>query len=129
TSRLSATMRSMNLTLRGSWTELSWHWNFIYLKNVLFYLNRVKPTVIHFAGSQKPWFVDAQIVPRRFASGYRDFLAKHYPDSLQSGVLPVGRRKRFFFARLLVSSLRVVAKLRAYHLRFQDHTVARDPWK
>jgi lipopolysaccharide biosynthesis glycosyltransferase len=119
---------ALNLVLRGSWSELSWKWNFIFIKEVFYQYVLVRPTVIHFAGRAKPWFVNAQIVPRHFPMTYSAFLAEHYPEALKQGVLPAGRRKRFYLLRVLVANLRVMRRLRAYRLRFRDHMVAQDPW-
>lgn len=119
---------ALNLTLRGDWSELSWHWNFIVQPDLVYRRNRIRPTVLHFAGSKKPWHTDKWSFPKGTSQRYERFLASHYPGKIGGAGAQPDRLMRFEGLRAFNHHLRGGKQYRTYEQRFTNKRTVLDPW-
>ncbi|RRH75510.1 glycosyltransferase family 8 protein [Falsigemmobacter faecalis] len=120
----------LNLTVDGSWLELSPVWNWQWPIKYALYGDWSGARLHHFIGWYKPWADREAICAARFTLGYEAFLSRHFPETPRAGpqkpsLLTGG--KRFWKAVLRFFALR--RRALAYFREFPEayHTKVNRP--
>lgn len=116
---------ALNLTLKGSWTEMSHHWNWMTQTKMAGYLRWDKPSLIHFIGPEKPWLAITFWLPQRWRTFYDQNLLTHFQIAPPDRNAPGLRRKSK--ASIFWGNLRNLRHILRRNRRFATPLKTRDP--
>lgn len=118
----------LNIVFRDNWSELSYHWNWLYSGRFSYLIESCDPYILHFAGRIKPWNRFNGEFPQKYPDSFRAFFAEHYPD--EAAKMPPSE-KIFavpkFHKKSLLKQWWDFDRLAQYLSRFDDPYIAIDP--